>query len=99
MRPCPFFGRSRGKSGCSADNPKSTRMTHRRHRETKSPLANVGFWAEAKCYRPDELDRSCGSRPIIKLTFLFGTKTRVPRGVLRGGGRQNSGEFQMPRLN
>jgi hypothetical protein len=41
-----------------------------RHREAKLPLANVGFWAEAKCYRPDELNRSCGSRPIIKSTFV-----------------------------
>src|ERR1700688_4172687 len=37
--------------------------------------------------------------PALYLSKLFfGTKTRVPRGVLRGNGRQNSGEFEMPRF-
>src|SRR3984893_18816249 len=73
-------------------------MTHRRNRETRSPLANVGCWAEAKCYRPDELDRFCGSRPIINLTFLVGNENSRSASNPEEEGKQNSGEFQMPRF-
>jgi hypothetical protein len=87
MPPCPFIGRSREKSGRSADTVKTTPLTHLRHEDPKivqRALAALHHFLEAPFLArwPEYLERlylhvaenSDDAAPVSRQTRAWGTR-------------------------
>jgi hypothetical protein len=88
--------RSPGKTGNERRVVKMTRLTLG---DIERPNTAGECWLLSRglCFRTDELDPSCRSRAIIKLTFLLERKLAF-RVKPERRSRPYSGEFQMPRF-